>query len=486
MAAHPAVVAAGSWAAIWSVLTVTGQGFALRTLYAGYQFAPADAAYDDPFATVWNLHIQPPLWNLWVAAVGAWSPLGLATSHRLAALVFGVVLAWSLCETLRLLGATAGVAVALTLLATANTHVLKHAFEPRYDFAVAALVSVLVWSVARLRGGDTPRWPVALPIMVATTIVLIRTLYHPLWLVIVAALVVWALRGRAIRREAVVACVVAIVAIGGWMVKNAAEFDRFTMSTWTGMNLLRSTSPAVDEQRLADLSERGTISTIWRVGVPAYAYATTCADAGGADPVLDSPTRPLPAEYQSGALDDDIAPNFNARCFLPAYDQAGADFRALLRAEPGAWARGRVWAVNNWFEVPDARVFDASPLWEPLDAVTRVVLVGVPHPGLPDGWSDDALWVHETPQSLTLMLASAALLLAAGRRLSLRPRPEDLVVLLAGFVVAYTMIVGVALELGEQSRFRNAIDPIVLAIGGWVVVDWWARRSRGRYSTDDV
>ena len=54
-------------------------------------------------------------------------------------------------------------------------------------------------------------------------------------------------------------------------------------------------------------------------------------------------------------------------------------------------------------------------------------------------------------------------------------RQRAIVTILVATIVAWTMVAGTLLELGEQSRFRNAIDPLVLAIGGLILVDRWKR-----------
>ena len=44
--------------------------------------------------------------------------------------------------------------------------------------------------------------------------------------------------------------------------------------------------------------------------------------------------------------------------------------------------------------------------------------------------------------------------------------------IVASFILAWTFVVGVAGELGEQARFRTMTDPFVVALG--IVVAWSA------------
>jgi hypothetical protein len=118
-----------------------------------------------------------------------------------------------------------------------------------------------------------------------------------------------------------------------------------------------------------------------------------------------------------------------------------------------------------------------------LAGVSRVGLLAVPHPGLPRAWQDSELWVHSTRLSITHMLATIAVLVAGVRAVPRlgrtragnhrAGRQRAIVTVLVATIVAWTMLAGIVLELGEQSRFRNAIDPLVLAVGGLIVVERW-------------
>ncbi|WP_133870083.1 hypothetical protein [Ilumatobacter fluminis] len=476
----PPVVAGGIWASWWLLLRVTGQGYSLRPVYAGYQFVPADDLFDAPVSAVWSLHIQPPVWNLVVGAAGGWSPFGDALTLQLVTLALGIGLAASLCALLGALGAPPGWAVGLTALATLNAQVMLHAFEPRYDFAVATLTCLLVWTTTRPAGS---RWAVAAPIVVSTTLAATRTLYHPVWLVGVVVLVLIAHRRVLRPANVAVAIAVPLVVIGGWAVKNQVVVERPTVSTLTGMNLLRSVSPATDETALEQMTTDGRISEIWRVGLARWALDGPCLDADQSGTgALDSPTRTLPRQYRTGAFDDGVVPNYNARCFLVAYDQASSDASTIIREHPGAWVRGRLWAANNWFGLPEVDPADRSALWTPLELGTRAALVGAPHPPLPDSWGAPSLWVHRTPVSILLITLSGAVLVTGVRRGVAvgRDGAAHLPEIVAAWTVAWTLVAGIAFELGEQVRFRNAIDPLVIGLGGWLLIDAVRRRRSGR------
>ena len=486
----PPTLAALMWAGVHTLLSATGQAYPVRVLFGGWQMLPEAELRSDPLGSVWNLHIQPPLWNLLVGIVGWVSPLGLASSHRLVSLCTGMVLAAAIAATLRELGASRRVTLGLTAVATLNTEVLRHAFEPRYDLAVAALIALLVWSVARLARPATAG-SVVLPSVIATVLVMTRALYHPLWLLGTLAFLLWTFRERLDGRRLAIAIGVPLLVVGGWIVKNEVKFGEPTLSSWTGMNLLRSVQPAVDPDRIAELRARGTVSDVAVLGpfrgYSAYAAVVPpCSPTPGSHPVLTEVVREIPEFARAeGIFARSDAPNFNYECYLPVYRQAGDDAIALITAEPGAWVRARVWSINNWFEADGAEFGESSLFWPALAGASRVGLLAVPHPGLPRAWQDSELWVHSTRLSITHIVATIAVLVAGIRAVPRlgrtragnhrAGRQRAIVTILVATIVAWTMVAGTLLELGEQSRFRNAIDPLVLAIGGLILVDRWKR-----------
>jgi hypothetical protein len=467
---HPTVVAAAIWAAHWALLRVTGQRYQRRVLYAGWQFLPDDAVASAPIESIWSLHTQPPVWNLLVASIRAWSPLSVSASHQLVSVALGALLAAAVAGTLVSLGTPRRWVLGITAVATMNSQVMSNAFEPRYDLAVTALLAALVWAIVAARS----MIPAA---AVATALVMTRSLFHPLWLVITLVLLVVVARRRPHRRHLAWAVAVPAIVVGGWTVKNVAQFDTVGLSSFTGMNLLRSVEPAVDDATMDELVADSTVSGVAGAGTfrlyDDYAPSMPpCAATPGDPAALASPTKPIPEALRVG-LDPAETANFNYRCYLAVYEQAGDDALAIIRARPGDWVKARAWATNNWFQVPAASSPDESPLWDVEVAASRIVLLGVPHPGLPDAWSSLDVWVHRNPMSLTLIAATSIVVSAAARAVLVRLRRRSsrptaaAASVVVGWIVAWNTFACVVFELGEQERFRSTTDPLVLSLAAW-------------------
>ncbi|MFM8380502.1 MAG: hypothetical protein ACKOA6_00695, partial [Actinomycetota bacterium] len=239
----PSAARAGAiWLAVYMAVCWSGQDFDARYLDYGWQLIPWDILSSDPLRSIWYLHVQPPLWNATLGLAAWLSPIGDVTTVQVVMATFGVATAAGCAELARRLGAGSRASVVIGLLATLHPEVLKGAFEPTYELAVAALL-VAVALVAIGPGAEVatrrvldPRRRVVLLAIVLTAVAMTRSLYHPVWLAVVLAATLWTYRRRLARRAVVTAVLVPLIVIGAWMGKNYVLFDRATVSSWFGMN----------------------------------------------------------------------------------------------------------------------------------------------------------------------------------------------------------------------------------------------------------
>lgn len=475
-----AAPAAAIWLGMYVLVVLTGQKFDTNYLNFGWQLLPWDILSNDPWTSVWYLHIQPPLWNL-VLGVGAWSsPLSDAATLQCLMASFGLLAAGSAAVLGERMGLSRRSAFIVASVATMNPEVLKGAFEPTYELPVAAGLLAMLAIVAGLKRDDGrfDRRLVAVGTMV-TLLVMTRSLYHPLWAVAVLGLVVFLHRGRASRRALVAAAAVPVVVIGGWILKNDVLFGQPNLSSWFGMNLQRAVIPVLDLEELQEMRERNEVSEIAVIG-PFGKYSLY-------EDVVDpcTPTRANRAVSEPMRTTDQWSPNFNYECYLPIFEQAGHDAWAVMREHPDAWLEGRLWSLRSTVSVAVTPSESSSIVMRELDRVYSWLRLDYPGVLSTRGWGTPIYGQLTAPVDFGLVLVPlyAGVLLVGFvpviRRIRHRSRPNDTAVLVvASFTVGFTVLVGAVAELGEQARFRTMTDPLCVVVAAAVIARVTRRKQR--------
>lgn len=459
-----AVPAAVTWLVGYLAVAVTGVAFSTAYLGFGWQLTPWDVLSNDPLRSAWNLHVQPPLWNL-VLGVPAWlSPWSDAITLQIVMLVIGLATVALAARLAEILGAGRRSAWIVAVVATWHPEVLKGAFEPNYELGVAALLlAVLVALAGALKAGTTsnPARRIGWLAAVLTVLVMTRSLYHPLFAAVILVAILWRFRAVLARKQVLLIALVPVIVVGGWIVKNQIMFGTPNLSSWFGMNLQRAVIPVLDRDELESMYERGDVSDIAMVG-PFGAYDLYAPYVEPCEPEhsfasLSEPTRRT----------DAASPNFNYECYIPVFEQAGRDAWAVIREHPGAWWEGRMWSLRTTIAVATLPSESESVVMRALDDVYSVARLDYRGVLSTEGWGTPIYGSLAAPADFSVTLAFAYVgiglwgLVLLVRWLRRRRLGEiDLVNLTGSFIIVFTVLVGAVAELGEQSRFRTVLDPI--------------------------
>jgi hypothetical protein len=262
---------------------------------------------------------------------------------------------------------------------------------------------------------------------------------------------------------------VPLLVVGAWSIKNVAVFGSWSNSSWMGMNVSYVAHAGVSRHRCHQLLAERRVSSI------------ACTTAFG-----------KPSEYQGrfrhvhhyGVAATDALykssgqPNYNASLYgavshvyqrdaLTLLRDGGA--RAIVRAEAAAYT---VWAEPGDDALQLKRV--RRPLAGYADWFDRVVLLRP----VATGWNDPARFtanagafpLGDALGSISYTLLGLFALSVIGGVLGLqRGRPGDRVlgcVCVVGLIlIAYSVVVGNALDYRENNRFRVETAPVVLVLG---------------------
>lgn len=426
---------------------VLGLHFDPSALVWCVQFLDPALLRDDLARSLWWLHAQPPLFNLFLGlGMKAFSETGPGFGLVFRAASLSLVLA--LHALLRRLGVRRGPALATSLVFLASPALLYCECWLYYTLFEALFLVLACLGFARLLERPTPgrlagflAWP--------TLLCLLRSTFQPAWLLAVAAVPMLAL--PELRRRGAAWAVVAALLLSpfAWCAKNASVFGFFGTSSWAGLHLLRVAGADVTVERKRALVDEGAVSPLVLVRpfgeLPEYPREWTEVPKRG-HPAVDSPTKIFGMN------------NYDHAAYVGIARRLQRDSLVLARRHPGAllsaWRRGwtlffqptetyplfaawKVSAIESW-----RRFFDTVVLWT-----------------LPEGLGGTSLLFL-----LAFFVALPWCAVGSMRRIaSGAGTPGDATILFAAANLLYVAIVSNAADLGENQRFKFTVEPLLWA-----------------------
>lgn len=452
-------VVLGAWAVSRLGYWAAGLRFDVGFTGSAMQVADLDLLDGRLLETTWYLHVQPPLFNAFVGVganlFGSWGGLGFQLVY-LGVTVAMLVAFLRLCVGLAIApGLATGLAVFLAISPTIAQyeHLL---FYTHLEIAllVVAARGLQRWAIGRSTAG------LATMAACLSALALGRSLYHPVWIVGLGALLVVAARADR-RRALALALAVPLVCSLAVGTKNLLVFGWWTTGSLEGINLHRITEPYLTEAERARLVEDGTITD---VSVEEF----SCRDAADQFPGA-GPDRSIPVLDRAGREADPQLNNMNERANVACFRTLRSESLAVLVAEPAAYLRGVGHAVPIalYSAVPDVRVRPGNQ--DALDGPGRVealLLGSLAAPPSPL----DAEFGTVVPRQMQWLLG----LVAVGMPIFLawatvaRWRSDDgrdeavVLALLLGLTLTGVVLTQLT-EVGENSRLVLVAWPMLLA-----------------------
>jgi hypothetical protein len=418
--------------------------------------------------SLYYLHAQPPLFNAILAALLAvfdgavWLPLYLL----FALMALGVVLAAAAVVQemtgSRVAGLASGAVILLSPSLIAYGHVLFHALP------AAFLVTTSVWAVRR--AAQRPSWRrLALVVLLIACETLLWSAFHAAWMALGLLFLFWAVKGARARVAALSALPLALVA--AIIVKNGVLFGVWDMSSWTGMNLARITVQQLPKAEREAAVARGELSPVSRIRPFARLqwYRDIPDPQPSGIPLLD---RRLKSNRQ---------PNFHYLKYVEIARLYRRDALHVVRSRPGAYAAAVAKAFWMFYLRPatDFHVVDVPvrQLGNYADVYDAVIYGAPPGRRSKLDASPERRWSFWSTFATTGVLLKLWFLaaLVGGPVWLLRMRRAGRLRTVSGLTAValvapliYVTLVGTVAEIGENQRFRFAVEPaaIVLAAIG--------------------
>jgi hypothetical protein len=436
-------------------LLVVAVGFVLSRLYfhwLGVRFETSSLEWYwqvlDPqllterlLESVFFLHAQPPLFNLFLGVGLKIAGAQSAVLFQLVFLALGLALAVVIYLMLARLGLSPTISAVLVLLYATSPNWLMYENWLFYDFPNAVALVLAAWALLQYSRRETTPW-LALFFLLVGAVVWTRSLFHVAWFLGSVAIVLLAKPQR--WRRVVVAAAVPLVLIGLLYGKNLMVFGFFGSSSWLGMSLTKMTTARLQPTERESWMRDGRLTPVAQV--PPFSPVESYESVGV--PVTDCGIPALGWRLRSTG-----APNFNHIAYLDVSRASLSDAVTVIRERPGVYLRSVGAACARFF-------------WSPVN-----------YPPFRDNLVATASTyrLFESTVNLPPVAAMLGLLafsyggLRVWRWARGRGSKTDLFFAWSVFTISWVFCVGNLLEFGENFRFRFAVEPLVVVLLGAVL-----------------
>lgn len=465
-------VVVGVFAVVRATYFFTGGGMATSLLQTSWQLLDLKQLRDDPFGSVALLHIQPPLFNLFVGSVERWGPIDPGGVYKVLYLLCGLVLVVSLRALLLELGWSSLASTIGAAVVAASPVLLSYENTITYELPVAtAIVVAGLWCVRYVRTRRTAHLVILAAALTFATMT--RALMHPLWLVGVLAFVLIVAHPERGWRAVVAGFAIPVVFAGGWMLKNQILFDEPNLSSWLGDNLARGVIAPMPKHEIKKLVRDGDLTHAALVrgfaSYDQYRPQIPRCRTDWTEPVV----RRL---VKHNGLS-----NFNAVCFLRVYHQEQENSLIALRRLPADYLGTRYAPASVHFTqetAPGVEEFADNWTFGFLDSVWSPFLLRTNVKIHDRGWTTPLIAHAPEPTAHPALGLVAATLFVIGlgavatfRVLRRRGSPADVAMAVLGGTVLFVFVVSVGTEFGENARFRVLVDPVVIGVTVAAITD---------------
>jgi hypothetical protein len=456
---RPPAIVAGSFVASRLLLLALGVHFDISLMPWYWQLLDLDVLRHHLAQSLWNLHSQPPVFNLLVGVALKVVPNHTAGAFHLLFAGLGLAAALALLPILRALGFSSRVATAGAVVLSCSPFWLVYENWLYYDYLVMTLLVVAAAALVRFVETRRTRWGVAF-FAVLGLVVYTRASFQIVWLLGVGLLLLVARSSAAVRRQVLLAAAVPVLLVVLLYAKNVAMFGVPSTTSWFGMNLARITLWIAPDAQKQELVREGKLSRVALVDP-----FSPLADYKGAIE-LHARTGVLaldrPMKRNGGVNLNDVTYVELSRTYL-------RQSLRYIRYEPASYAHGVAKAVGR-LAVPAtdySYVFPERDAIRPWDRIFNTVLY----------WRTP--WANGIGFGLLLMYALCVLVGAwhvlRGRAWTAAWAVEAFL----WFTITYLLLLAGLADYGENQRVHLPIDPLVLVLTA-VLVRELARRSRLR------
>lgn len=409
----------------------------------------------DLWRSLFYLHSQPPMLNLFTGLVLQFFPSAYQSVFHIAYFLAGLVLAWSVYRLGLVVELPASLSLTASILFTISPPVVLYEHWLFYTYPVAAALAFAGVALHRFHNTQKLAWGLLFFSLLAFT-ALSWSLFHLLWLIAITLILLVIFSNR---KMVFFAALLPMMIVVGWYAKNYFLFGEFTASTWAGMNLSHPTTMSLPEQERLRMVKTGELS-------PFAQYPSFSGPQVYLPLLPDTPTTGLP--ILDAVNKSNGRSNFHHLVYVETGKYYRQDALRVIRAHPALYLR----SIAQSFYI----FFHSASDYDLLDYNRQRI------PAFESGWNRVFFGQWQMNETLEerlgnlslrnmgwlILLAFIAALYGSIRHLWRQRKALDdsknLLILFMGFNLLYLTLAGNLFDLGENNRFRFAADSFILLL----------------------
>ncbi len=445
-------------------------GFDYQTFHF-WQILDLELLRNRLFESVWYLHSQPPLFNMFIGLVEKGAAGFSHVVYHVIYVLLGLMASFGMYHLQRRMNIPAFIALPVTCAVLISPSWILYEHWLMYTFPVMVLLTFSPIMLYRFLVTRSV-WDGFLFFFLMMLLVLLRGIFHPVWFLLVLLLLVpyFKQNTSVLFRAAIIPLSLVML----FMVKNAVLFNQWSGSSWLGPNLYKMTT-GFSPKKTDELFCQNKISSVYKTKPfsPLSSYSDFCKSY--------EPTG-IPALDQENKRDGD--PNFNHHFYLTINEEYLRTSLVLIAYNPDIYVK-HVW--RNWKRF-------CLPAWnygffENQDKSIQSVLMYLNYLFLDvegDHFIEITRELHDHPEFtflsflwLVIFWGGICLAFSAGLN-SIFTQPEKMTLAFCALTTLLVLFAGIFILPVENFRIRFVLTPYAALFGGMIFHRGRAFIYRGR------
>ncbi|MES2387282.1 MAG: hypothetical protein V4543_04730 [Bacteroidota bacterium] len=424
-----------------------------------WQLADTKLLKTDLLSSIWYMYGQPPLFNLFTGLSLKAFPQHYPAALHAVFILFGLIIIYGIYSFLRILKVRRPVVLLISVFWVLSPASILYENWYFYEYPIQAMLvpaGFFLYKFASLPAGKGFWYALAFFFTLAA-VMLTRSMFHPLWFTCLLLSLLWLFPGR--RKQVVLSALIPIVMLVAWPVKNYVVFGVFSSSGWFGMNLYKTAGhflPLEDANAMVDAGDLP----------PACRYLPFRRSIN--DYWIFMPTKPNPyprIPILADTMKSDGHVNFHHYGFIEISEQYNKGAFILLSQKPVYYLKSLGGAFVLWFESATSYLLLAENREKIGGYDSFFNLLSFRYSTVNNEHSFNFIAFASSGLCFWYYFSrfGRAYYKIKSRTLS----PADILHGYIAFTVLFITLTGIALEFGENNRFRFQIQPFMLVLTGF-------------------